>query len=136
MHGLQSISNRALPPIKSVDQILATLRVCLEQLSGEASQGAATLALDLTSALNQEITPCPQGFQTVQACEKRLLALEDRPGLMCDHGTDHPLLVTEVVVELRGAYSGRILYVLPAGACHAARIHQHRRGFDDPFAGG
>jgi hypothetical protein len=53
MHGLQSISDRAFPLVESVDEILATLRVCLEQLSGETPEGAATFALDLTSALNQ-----------------------------------------------------------------------------------
>jgi len=122
--------------VESVDQILATLRVCLEELAGEASEGAATLALDLTSAFDQEIAPCPEGFQTVEACEMRLLAFEECSGLMCDDGADESLLVAEVVVELRGAYSGPVLDVLPAGACHAARIHQRRRDLDDPFAGG
>jgi len=38
--------------VESVDQILATVRVCLEQFAGEASEGAATLALDLPSAFD------------------------------------------------------------------------------------
>ena len=38
MHGPQPISNRAFPLVESVDQVLATLRMCLEQLSGQASQ--------------------------------------------------------------------------------------------------
>src|SRR5579871_5580811 len=66
----------------------------------------------------------------------RLLAFEECSGLMCDDGADEPLLVAKVVVELRGAYSGPLLYVLPAGACHAARIHQRRRDLDDPLASG
>jgi hypothetical protein len=38
--------------VESVDQLLPTLRVCLEQLAGEASEGAATLALNLPSAVD------------------------------------------------------------------------------------
>ena len=65
----------------------------------------------------------------------RLLALEDRRGLICDHGPDQPLLVTEVVVELRGTYAGRSLNVLPAGACHAARVHQQAKYIGGPLDG-
>ncbi len=108
----------------------------LEQFPGEAAKRTTAFAPSLTLAFHHEISPSPEGVHGVQAAEKRLLVGQDLLGLVRNHGPDEPLLVAEVVIQLRGAYAGRLLHVLPTRTRNAALVHQRRRRYHDALARG
>ena len=53
-----------------------------------------------------------------------------------DDGSDQGLLVPKVVVDLRGADTGRLLDIAEARAGNAVLVHQLRCHRDDPIPGG